>query len=321
MLAVAHNGFPMSKARMDFSQRLTARAHVIETHLRTLLDDAVADNTPECGPAPGRLAAAMCDATLSGGKRLRPILVLECAALFGVAEDQCLNAAAAVECVHCYSLVHDDLPCMDNDELRRGNPTVWSAYDEWTAVLTGDALLTLAFDILARPDTHPDPETRLTLITTLARASGATGMVQGQALDLAASRLNMPNAPTVTSTMRLQALKTGALIEAACELGGRLGQAPAQDLADLKRYGAALGLAFQISDDLLDLEGTPDEVGKATGKDSRDGKATLVGLLGTEAARTHLEASLLEAKSALERFGKKASALNEIALFVAGRRH
>lgn len=311
----------MSTTGMNFSQRLTQRANLIEAHLRDVLGEAVAESTPGCGPEARRLAAALHDAAGAGGKRIRPLLVIECAALFGVNENACLNAAAAIECVHCYSLVHDDLPCMDNDELRRGKPTIWKAYDEWTAVLAGDALLTLAFEILARESTHSDPETRLALIATLATASGARGMVQGQALDLAASKRGEPKIPTVSSTKTLQALKTGRLIEAACQFGGLLGGAETKELAKLRHYGAALGLAFQISDDLLDLEGTPEDVGKATGKDSTDGKATLVGLLGKDEASAELDHALQNANAAIEQFGSNADVLREIAAFVAERRH
>lgn len=306
---------------MDFSQRLTQRANLIEAHLRDVLGDAVAESTPECGPEARRLAAALHDAATNGGKRIRPLLVIECAALFDVDENACLNAAAAVECVHCYSLVHDDLPCMDNDELRRGKPTIWKAYDEWTAILTGDALLTLAFEILVRAATHPSSKTRLALVATLAKASGAHGMVQGQALDLAVSKRGEPKTPTITSTKTLQALKTGALIEAACQFGGLLGGGDQQALSNLRNYGAALGLAFQISDDLLDLEGTPEDVGKATGKDTADGKATLVGLLGKDEARLELDRALKNANAAVDGFGAKAVVLREIADFIAKRRH
>ena len=306
---------------MEFSQRLTQRANLIEAHLRDVLGQAVAESTPGCGPEARRLAAALCDAAASGGKRIRPLLVIECAALFDVDATACLNAAAALECVHCYSLVHDDLPCMDNDELRRGKPTIWKAYDEWTAVLAGDALLTLAFEILARPETHAKAETRLALIATLAKASGARGMVQGQALDLAASKRDEPKTPSLTSTKTLQALKTGALIEAACQFGGLLGGADKTTLTNLRTYGASVGLAFQISDDLLDLEGTPEDVGKATGKDTAEGKATLVALLGKDAARHELDTALENADAALDQFGVKADVLRDIARFIAERRH
>lgn len=306
---------------MKFTQRLTQRANLMEGHLRDVLGEAVAESTPGCGPEARRLAAALHDAAANGGKRVRPLLVIECAALFDVDAQACRNAAAAIECIHCYSLVHDDLPCMDNDELRRGMPTIWKGYDEWTAVLTGDALLTLAFELLAREETHPAAETRLALITTLAKASGARGMVQGQMLDLAASKRGEPKTPTISSTKTLQSLKTGALIEAACHCGGLLGGATPQDLTNLGHYGAALGLAFQISDDLLDLEGTPEDVGKATGKDTTDGKATLVGLLGKAAASAELDRALETANDALERYGAKADVLREIADFIANRRH
>lgn len=306
---------------MDISQRLSEHAMRVEQHLRQLLMHASAHTTDVKSETPGRLAAAMDKAALSGGKRLRPVLVLETASLFDVAPDRCLSAAAAIECVHCYSLVHDDLPCMDNDELRRGLPTVWKAFDEWTAVLTGDALLTFAFEILARPETHPDAEIRTALISCLARASGAAGMVYGQVMDLTASKLNMPETPTVESVTQLQSLKTGALIVAACEMGGRLGGANVTELEQLRAFGSALGLAFQIRDDLLDLEGSPEVVGKATGKDERAGKSTLVGVLGKAGAQSMLQDALNSAHAAADYFESKGAALHQIVEFVAQREH
>ena len=302
---------------MNFSQRLTQSTSLVEARLRDLLAAAVAESTPESQ----RLQNAVHDAAASGGKRLRPFLVIECAGLFGVPKEDCLNAAAALECVHCYSLVHDDLPCMDNDELRRGQPSIWKAYDEWTAVLAGDALLTLAFEILAREDTHPKPETRLALIATLARASGVAGMAQGQAMDLAASKRDEPTTLTLSHVKKLQALKTGALIKAACLFGGLLGAADKLAMASLENYGEALGLAFQISDDLLDVEGNTEQLGKKTGKDTDAGKATFVGLLSVEGARAELKTAREAANIALNDFGSEADVLLEVANFVAKRDH
>jgi farnesyl diphosphate synthase len=299
---------------MTFVQRLGACADLIEAHLRHVLADSGPDEAT-------RLGKAMRHALLAGGKRFRPFLVIESAGLFGVARDEAFDAAAAFECVHCYSLVHDDLPCMDDDAMRRGQPTVHKAYDEWTAVLTGDALLTLAFEILARPTTHAETAVRAELVLALAKASGGCGMVQGQMLDLLAEKRGEPAAPELADICRLQALKTGALIACACEAGAILGRASAPQRVALRRYGEQLGLAFQIADDLLDAEGDEDTVGKATGKDHAAGKATLVGLLGTQEARACLASAEREAIAALEPFGDAAAPLIAAAGFAARRAH
>jgi farnesyl diphosphate synthase len=254
---------------------------------------------------------------LGGGKRLRPFLTVECAGLFGVSPEAALETAAALECVHCYSLVHDDLPAMDDDDLRRGKPTVHKAFDEWTAILTGDALLTLAFELLAAPAAHVEAGVRIELIAGLASASGTAGMAGGQCLDLEADKLGLPARPDLAHIERLQAMKTGALIGYACEAGAILGRADVSRRRALAQFGARLGAAFQIADDLLDVEGEADVVGKATGKDA--GKATLVSLLGVSAARERL--GLLEAQAIdlLEPFGSAADTLREAARFVARR--
>ncbi len=297
---------------MAFVQRLEAAARRIEDHLRALLD--------ESGPAAqGRLGGAMHYALLAGGKRFRPFLVIECAALFGVEERAALDAAAAIECVHCYSLVHDDLPCMDDDELRRGQPTIHKAYDEWTAILSGDALLTLAFEILARPTPDRDANVRADLVLALAKAAGGQGMVNGQMLDLEAEKLGTPTRPTIEHIRKLHALKTGALIACACEAGAILGQATTIERTALRRYGEHLGMAFQIADDLLDAEGDTNTVGKATGKDDARGKATLVTLLGVDEARACLEEAQREAVESLHPFGERAATLIEAARFAARR--
>jgi farnesyl diphosphate synthase len=276
----------------------------------------------ECGPEEGeRLAAAMRHALLGGGKRFRPFLVIESAALFGMKADAALDAAAAFECVHCYSLVHDDLPCMDDDDLRRGQPTVHRAFDEWTAILAGDALLTLAFEIIARPQTHAEAGVRAELVRVLAHAAGGRGMVLGQMLDLEAEKRGEPKQLDVAHVRRLQALKTGALIAAACEAGAVLARAADTERAALKSYGAHLGLAFQIADDLLDAEGDPQAMGKAAGKDSAAGKATLDALIGIEEARARLAAAVSGAEQALSAFGDKAAVLIEAAHFAASRGH
>ena len=306
---------------MNFTQRLESHARLLDTRLQHLLLDAAQAGLFPGAECDNRLAQAMNYAAISGGKRFRPFLVMECAALFGTAPENSVDAAAALECVHCYSLVHDDLPCMDNDQLRRGQATVWKAYDEWTAVLAGDALLTFAFEILSRPETYAQAETRLALIAASVTASGMSGMAQGQALDLAASKLGQPKNPNVAQVKTLQALKTGALIETACQFGVIIGNGDEKAFTKLKRYGAALGLAFQISDDLLDLEGNAQKLGKATGKDDAAGKATLVSLLGKDKARQELDAALHEAGEALNSFGASADSLRDVTTFIANRQH
>ncbi len=297
---------------MDFSKRLAAAAERVEARLAAMLDGAAAAGAPD------RLMAAMRLAALGGGKRLRPFLVMESAALFGVAGDEALETAAALECVHCYSLVHDDLPAMDNDDMRRGKPTVHKAFDEWTAILAGDALLTLAFEVLASPQVHPDAGVRSELMAKLARASGTLGMAGGQYLDLEADKLQLPPAPDVPHVARLQAMKTGALIRFACEAGAVLGRAGAAERRALAQFGERLGAAFQIADDLLDVEGEATVVGKAVGKDAR--KATLVSVLGVAAAKQRLALLENEAIDSLAPFGAAADALRETVRFVVRRR-
>ncbi len=296
---------------MTFKQRLAQAATMVEERLGAFLDAAAT------GGAPPRLVEAMRHATLGGGKRFRPFLVVECAGLFGVPAQAALQTAAALECVHCYSLVHDDLPAMDGDDWRRGKPTVHKAYDEWTAILAGDALLTIAFAQLARPETHPDAAVRTELISRLAEASGAGGMAGGQCLDLEFDKLGLPARPAQPHVEQLQAMKTGALIRFACEAGAILGRADAETRRALARYGECLGLAFQIADDLLDIEGEPAAMGKAARKDER--KATLVAVIGAEAAKQRLAALEADAIAALTRFGAEADGLREAAAFVVRR--
>ena len=267
-----------------FRQRLDGVAADTETLLGTLLGDKVA---AEELARPKRLMDAMRHVALGGGKRLRPFLVVETAALFNAPRARALMAGAALECVHCYSLVHDDLPAMDNDTLRRGQPTVHKAYDEATAILAGDGLLTFAFDILGRPETHPNPAVRVDLVLALARAAGLGGMVGGQMLDLAAEGGfdgGTPQRLAEGEVARLQAMKTGALLKFACRAGGILGQASAAQRSALDRYGAAVGQAFQIADDLL-TSGDPALVGKQTGRRAQAGAATIVGILACRWAR------------------------------------
>jgi farnesyl diphosphate synthase len=277
-------------------------------------------------PAPGeiarpeRLLAAMRHAVLGGGKRLRPFLLVETAALFGASRDGALLAGCALECLHCYSLVHDDLPAMDDDDLRRGRPTVHKEFDEATAILTGDGLLTIAFDVLSRTEVHKDAGVRIALVSELARASGIGGMAGGQMLDLAAEgRFEKKRALGEKDIATLQAMKTGALIRFACRAGAILGQADAKSRDAIDRYGAAVGQAFQIADDLLDVEGDAATLGKAAGKDADAGKATLVAALGVDGARKRLATLVAEADAALAPFGAKADTLRAAARFIAER--
>ncbi|CUH59825.1 polyprenyl synthetase family protein [Thalassobacter stenotrophicus] len=250
----------------------------------------------------------------AGGKRLRGFLAMETARLFDVDPAHALRAGAAVECLHAYSLVHDDMPCMDDDALRRGQPTVHVKWDEATAVLVGDALQTLAFEILAHPDTHPDGAVRAQLCLTLARASGAEGMVLGQAQDIAAETASAPL--TLDQITELQSNKTGALLVWPCEAGAILGGA---DPAPLVEYARALGLAFQIADDVLDVEGDAILAGKALQKDADAGKATFVSLLGLEAAKARAQSLIDEACAALQPYGPRADTLRDIARYVVTR--
>ncbi len=306
-------------ATAPFQQRLDEVAADTERLLDRLLN---ADPVSGERSRPARLMEAMRYASLGGGKRFRPFLLVESAALFKVPRERALLAGAALECVHCYSLVHDDLPAMDNDDLRRGRPTAHKAFDEATAILAGDGLLTLAFDILARPDTHPDAAVRSNLVLALARGAGLGGMVGGQMLDLAAEgRFADGRAQTLgrSEIETLQAMKTGALLRFACVAGAILGGANPGQRAALERFGAAVGEAFQIADDLLDVEGDAATVGKATGKDAALNKATLVSLLGIPGARERLAVRVAEAEAALEPFGADAAVLNAAARFVANR--
>jgi farnesyl diphosphate synthase len=306
-------------ATAEFQDRLNQVAKDID-----LLLDRLLGHDPEADEVgrPRRLLEAMRYASLGAGKRFRPFLVAESAALFGVARQHALMAGAALECVHCYSLVHDDMPAMDNDELRRGQPTVHKAFDDATAILAGDGLLTLAFDILARPETHPNPAVRVELVLALARASGLGGMAGGQMLDLAAEgRFADGRAQRLQEgeVATLQAMKTGALLKFGCRAGGILGQASATQRDALDRYGAAIGEAFQIADDLLDVEGDPALVGKQTGKDAAAGKATMVSILGTEGAKARLHELVDGAEKSLAPFGAAADVLSAAAKFVADR--
>jgi farnesyl diphosphate synthase len=295
-----------------FASRLAESAEALEPVLAGLLDSL---SEPKDGAPPPRLVEAMRYALLAGGKRFRPFLLTETARLFGAAPGSALMAAAAVECLHTYSLVHDDLPAMDDDSMRRGRPTLHVAFDEATAILAGDALLTLAFDVLARPETHADATVRSELVAVLAPAAGAGGMVGGQMLDLVSEGRPLGEA----DIRRLEAMKTGALIAAACEMGAVLAGRGAAERSAIRSYGRQLGLAFQIADDLLDVEGAAPQLGKATAKDAARGKATLVRLMGVDRAKAALAETVACCEAALAPFGPAAGSLLEAARFVAAR--
>lgn len=263
-----------------------------------------------------RLLEAMRYAALAPAKRLRPFLVMASCDLFDLAEDHAVRVAAAVEMVHAYSLIHDDLPCMDDDDLRRGLPTVHIQFDEATAVLAGDALLTLAFEVLADVATHPSAELRIDLVKALAHAAGPRGMVAGQAIDLYAETHELD----LGTTTRLQQLKTGALIAFCCEAGGILGRADHGKRLALRAYAHDIGLAFQITDDLLDREGTREETGKAVAKDEGANKSTLVKLMGIERARGQARMLADQARRHIDMFGPRAELLRQLADFVVTRR-
>jgi farnesyl diphosphate synthase len=264
-----------------------------------------------------RVFDAMRYAALAPGKRLRPFLVLASAQLFSVARRSALQAACAIEMVHAYSLVHDDLPAMDNSDLRRGRPTCHKAFDDATAVLAGDGLLTMAFEVLAQPDTHGDPSVRCELVASLAQAAGSNGMVGGQMIDLLAEHQPDIDIGAIT---RLQRLKTGALIAFACEAGAILGKAPQEARLALRGYAHDLGLAFQIADDLLDVEGSTDDTGKPVGADAAAGKATFVSILGVERARAQANLLVGQAVAHLDPFEERADLLRQAASFVVERR-
>ncbi len=306
----------MTPSTSTFTERLTQAAGSVEASLQTLLSD-------KTGPGeiarPARLVAAMRHAALGGGKRLRPFLTIETARLFGREGDGPLRVGCAIELLHCYSLVHDDLPSMDDDDLRRGRPTVHRAFDEATAILAGDALQALAFGVLADAVTNPDPSVRSELVLGLARASGLAGMVGGQLLDLAAEGRYGPAGLTEADVRRLQMMKTGAILTFSVEAGAILGRADAVARSGLAAYGRALGAAFQVADDILDRESSAEALGKRTGKDQEKGKATLVDLLGMDGARRECRALVETAQAALDGFGDRAQVLRDAVRFVVER--
>ncbi len=301
----------LSTSQIPFKDRLKDVAKVVEGDLKALLTF-----TPPKGISwPDRLFEAMRYASLNGGKRVRPFLVIETARLFNVEGEGVRRAAAALECIHCYSLVHDDLPAMDDDDLRRGVPTTHKKFDEATAILAGDGLLTEAFVILASPKTHEDAKIRSELVSCLAQAAGAIGMVGGQMLDIAAENEEKNEQEIRT----LQAMKTGALLRAGVEMGAIISGATNEERARLIRFGEVIGLAFQLADDLLDVIADAETMGKATGKDAEQGKATFVGLHGVEDVRNLLREQVKEAEELLIPFGDKAATLKEMAHFIANR--
>ncbi len=287
------------------------------TSVATTLTDALIERLLVVPPGlEARVYEAIRYSALAPGKRLRPLLVLAGARLFGVARLSALQVAGAVEMVHAYSLIHDDLPAMDNSDLRRGRPTCHKAFDEATAVLAGDGLLTMAFEVLAHPDTHGDPAVRCELVSALATAAGAPGMVGGQMIDLIAERQPLD----IGAITRLQRMKTGALIAFACEAGAILGKAASELRIALRGYAHDLGLAFQIADDLLDVEGSAAETGKPVGADAAAGKATFVSILGVERARAQAGLLVDQAVAHLDLFEERAELLRQVARFVVNRR-
>ena len=307
-LAVTSDGIVAVNTGSDLTRALTGSAEVVESTLDYLLP------IPEGAEA--RLAEAMRYATLGGGKRLRAFLVMQTASLFSVSETCAARVAASIEMLHAYSLVHDDLPAMDDDDLRRGKPSTHKAFDEATAILAGDALQCRAFEVLAEQDTHSDPQARCELVAALGAAAGSRGMAGGQMIDMVTEGHSL-DGPAVT---RLQALKTGRLIHFSCEAGAILGRAQAHQRHLLAAYGRDLGAAFQIADDLLDVEGDSAEIGKTAGKDVASGKATMVAVLGVEMARAHADALANQAADHLDSFGEKASLLRYLAAYVVQRR-
>ena len=293
------------------TDKFQTRLQSVATEMETVLSQAL----PEPAGPQSRIMEAMAYALLDGGKRLRPFLLIESARMLGTETKGIWQAAAALECVHVYSLIHDDLPCMDDDDIRRGKPTVHKAYDEALAVLAGDALLTLAFEILARDNIHPDANIRLKLISELAGNSGSHGMIGGQVIDIYAGDSDQDEA-LIT---QLQALKTGALIHYAVIAGGRLACASDTDLQNLSTYADALGLAFQIRDDILDVEGDSALMGKRTNKDAGLGKATFVSIHGLEGAKKKALELGERAKAALAPYGESADILCSTVDFVLNR--
>lgn len=297
------------------NEKLLKHGQTISTVLKSAIDAEASSGAPQ------RLLDAMSYATLNGGKRLRPFLLVETAELFGRKDSGVLRAAAALECIHSYSLVHDDLPALDNDDLRRGKQTTHIAFDEETAILVGDALQTLAFDLLTDERTHADPAIRLKLVSGLAKAAGASGMVGGQALDIAAEGRHGATPPQQSepSIKSMQAMKTGALLRFACTAGVVIAGGSLDDQTRFEKFGNTIGLAFQLADDILDRTSNAAALGKEAGKDEAAGKATLVDFMGLKTAKAHLTAQIKEAHDLLEPYGAAADTLKQTASFIASR--
>ncbi|WP_234030313.1 polyprenyl synthetase family protein [Erythrobacter mangrovi] len=285
--------------------------------VQTEVDSAFDAFLPVPQDSRARLVEAMRYAAIGGGKRVRPLLVVASAELFGVNRSAAINAGCAVEAIHAYSLIHDDLPCMDNDDLRHGKPTLHKAFDEATAVLAGDCLHALAFDILTQPDTSTDPFVQSELVLTLARASGHEGMAGGQMMDIMSEEEDYD----LRQVTRLQQLKTGALLAASVEMGAILGRVPPEGRGHLRAYARDIGLAFQIADDLLDVEGDEAKAGKALRKDEEQGKQTFVTLMGVAQARAQAEMLVEQAGRHLAGHGEDARLLVELARFIVRRDH
>lgn len=300
-------------ANMDFIQRLNENSKLVTARLSQHL-------TPgqHFGP-PHRLADAMRHAVLVGGKRFRPFLMIESARIFGRAPGRVSNAAAALECIHCYSLAHDDLPAMDNDSLRRGRPTVHKKFDEATAILAGDALQSLAFEILAHPACHPNPTVRAQLVLEMAVATGWVGMAGGQMMDL--EEEGKGGKTRLAIIQRMHGMKTGALIEFACVAGGHLAEAKPEEIDILRSYGQLLGQMYQAADDILDTTADTSEIGKTAGKDEASNKATVVARMGLDKARAYVKGLQEEAIKTLAPFGERAEWLAEATRFVMTRGH
>ncbi|MCX7377287.1 MAG: polyprenyl synthetase family protein [Alphaproteobacteria bacterium] len=293
---------------MGLNEALKAAAAEVEAAIEDLLP------VPEGSEA--RLLEAMRYSTLGGGKRMRAFLVMETARLFRVDRRSAARAGAAVEMLHAYSLIHDDLPAMDDDDFRRGKPSCHKAFDEATAILAGDALQARAFEVLAEPDTHSNAEARVELVLALSHAVGARGMCGGQMIDM----LGNNQAWSAEAIARMQALKTGRLIQFSAEAGAIMGRAPLHQRHLLAAYGRDVGAAFQIADDVLDVTGTAEEIGKTAGKDIAQGKATLVAAWGVERARAQAELLAAQAAGHVEGFGEDARLLRELAAFVVSRK-
>lgn len=297
------------QSQNQFKQRMAEAAKLVEAELKSVLSDKIRGSEIA---RPEHLMRAMRHGSLNGGKRLRPFLVMEAARIFSGNETAALRVATALECIHCYSLVHDDLPAMDDDDLRRGQPTVHIAFDEATAILAGDGLLTLAFDIVASDETPLDASAKVKLISELSQAAGLGGMVGGQALDLAAEKQN----PDEAGILTLQQMKTGALIRFACQAGAIIGNADTNDYARMTKFGQIAGQAFQLADDLLDVTSDTQTMGKNTGKDADAGKATLVGLHGIDWAKDQLRKLAADASNTLDDMNCETDILKQTAQYI-----